>query len=244
MNKILMLAFLLPLYLSSRAQIKKGKVIYEQKADVYRRLPDPGMKSMIPQFNKSRTELIFSGDVSLYKNIKEEEDIRDKAGEDNNRVIMKFGGGDDELYKDYTAGLETARREMGPKFYIITDTLPKQSWKLLPDTMTIRGYVCKKAMTTSTREGKPVVAWYTEDIQVPAGPGPYGGLPGLIMALDVNEGEIVFSVLDMQTGVLDASIVRAPTDGKKISRAAFQKMMDEQMGGRPGEGVKMRIIHN
>src|SRR5258708_10666281 len=92
---------------------KEGKVIYERKVNLHRRLTDESMKSMVPEFNTSKTELDFSAGESIYKNIKEEEDIRDHAGEDNNRAIIRLGGGDDQVYKNYTLEKITEQRELG-----------------------------------------------------------------------------------------------------------------------------------
>ncbi|HMH20600.1 MAG TPA: GLPGLI family protein [Puia sp.] len=227
----------------AQAPTKEGKIIYERKVNVHRRMTDESMKSMIPEFNISKTELDFSAEESIYKNIKEEEDIRDHAGEDNNRVIMRIGGGDDRVYKNYTSEKITEQRELGPKKYLIEDSLPRQSWKFQDETKTIKGYACKKAVTHN-REGKEVVAWYCEDILSPSGPEGYGGLPGLILELNSNDAEVVFSPLDIITKDFDKKIVKAPTEGKKISRKEFQQMLTDQFGANPNGGPTIRIIRN
>ena len=81
-----------------------------------------------------------------------------------------------------------------------------------------------------------------EDIQCPSGPEQYGGLPGLILELNVNEGEIVFSAIDIKTKDFDKKLVKAPTNGKKITRKEFQKMMDDQFGPNPNGGPVIRIL--
>lgn len=266
MQKILIAAFLssalLPIAKGVQAQapavsqpaattasgpIKEGKIIYERKINMHRRLTDESMKSMIPEFNTSKTELDFSADESIYKNIKEDEDIRDKAGDDNGgRVIMKFGGGsDDQTYKNYSTDVITQQRELGPKKYLIADTLKRQNWKLEEETRTIKGYTCKKA-TTRNKEGKDVIAWYAEDIQSSAGPDLFGGLPGMILELNINDSEMLYSTLDIVSKGFDKAIVKAPTDGKKITRKEFDKMLEEQFGFKSdgGGGMKIQIIRN
>lgn len=228
------------------AQVREGRVVYERKVDMHRRLEDPSMKNMVPQFSTSKAELLFSADESLWKNLKEEEDIRDQAGEDQDRPVirMKFGGGDDQTYRNYATDKMVQQREMGPKKYIIEDSLPHQSWKLLPDTLRVQGYLCHKASGKS-QAGDPVIAWYAEDLQASSGPEMYGGLPGLILLVDINGGEMVFTALSLETKGLDKGLVQAPTDGKKITRAAFRKMMDEQFGpGERGGRATIRIIRD
>ena len=223
------------------AQVREGRIVYKRKINVHRRMEDENMKRMMPEFDSARSELLFSADQSLYRNIKEAEDIRDQAGQDQDAPVvhMKFGGGDDQTYKNYTSEKMTQQRELGPKKYIIEDSFPHYTWKMESDTQTIHGYLCKKA-TTKGRQGNAVTAWYTEDIQCPSGPEDYGGLPGLILRLDINDGEVVFSADDISTKGLDKGLVHAPTDGKKITRDAFRKMLEEQFG--PGAGGGQPVI--
>src|SRR6202012_2442255 len=86
MQKILFVALLLPALQPIQAQtpapatLKQGRVIYERKENLHRRFTDESIKSMVPEFNTSKVELDFSADESIYKNVKEEKDIRDEAG--------------------------------------------------------------------------------------------------------------------------------------------------------------------
>jgi GLPGLI family protein len=246
MQKTLFLAVLLNIGGTAHSQtpIMEGRIIYQRKIDIYRRLTDESTKAMIPQFDSSKMELAFSGDESIYKNIKEDADIRDKAGDDNgNRVFIRMGGGDDQTYKNRSTGKMVQQKELGPKKYIIEDELPKQSWHLEEMTRTIKGCACKKA-TTKSKTGLDIAAWYTEDIRASSGPEGFGGLPGLILELNVNDGEILYTTLDIVTKDFDKRSVMAPTDGKKISATEFKKMMEDQYGESSGGGVKLRIIHN
>jgi GLPGLI family protein len=259
MQKFLLAALLLPALQIAQVQaqapagqpaagpsaLKEGKIIYEKKVNLHRRLTDESMKTMVPEFNTSKSELDFSADESIYKNIKEDEDIRDKAGQENNgNLVMRFGGGaDDQTYKNYTTERTTQQKELGPKKYLIEDSLKKQNWKLEEGTKAIKGYTCKKA-TTKGRDGSGIIAWYAEDIQSSTGPEIFGGLPGLILELNLNDAEILFTTLDIVTKDFDKKIVAAPTNGKKITRKEFDKMMEDQFGVKPGGGTTIRIIRN
>lgn len=256
-------------------QTNSGKVVYERKMNLHKRLPPEAeqMKAMIPEFQTSKVELLFTGSQSLFHAIKEEEGLPAPGGEGGPRTFMRGGGpgGDAETFRDYETGLVVEGRELGPKKYIIDDSLKPIKWKLLEDTMTIGGYFCHKAITsveapqrmgfgmvrssggnTETRSATPdsaakpatqkVVAWYTEQIESQAGPDSYYGLPGLILKLDVDEGFMVYTPLGFEP--LGKDTVKAPDTGKKITRAEYRKMMQEQMqnfrGGMPG-GTTIRI---
>jgi len=227
----------------SEAQIKEGVITYERKVNMYRRISDESQKAMIPEFNTSKVQLIFSGNESIFKNLPDDEDIRDNAGDNGNRVVIRMGGADNETYKDYSTEKIIESRELGPKKYIIEDSLHKQLWKLEDETKTIRGYTCKKA-STKIRDSVTVIAWYSEDIQSLSGPEQYGGLPGAILELNINDAEIVFSTIDITTKDFDKKMVKAPANGKKITRNEFQKMLDDEFGPNPNGGPVIRIIRN
>jgi len=229
---------------SGGSLLQEGKIVYERKINMHRRMTDESMKAMIPEFNIAKTELYFSGGESIYRNVKTEEDIRDKAGEENNgNLVMRMGGADDQIYKNYAQEKMIQQKELGPKKYIIEDSIYRQNWKMEEVTRVIKGYTCKKA-TTHNREGKDVIAWYCEDIPSSSGPEIFGGLPGLILELNINDAEIVFSALEIGAGDFDKKIVRAPSDGKKISRKEFQRMQEEAFGASSDGGPTIRIIRN
>ncbi len=226
---------------TAMAQTKEGKVIYERTVNMHKRLPpeNENIKAMIPEFNTGREQLLFSGDESVYSSLPEEEDIRDHAGEDGNRMTFKMNSGSSETYKNYAAQTITELRELGPKKYIIEDTLHTVAWKLSDDTAIVKGYVCKKA-TGKGRQGDNIVAWYTEEIASSSGPEQFGGLPGLILKMDIGDSWMVFTAIDIQTSI-DKQLVKAPSGGKKVSRQEFQKMMDDAFGPSTG-GPQIRII--
>lgn len=257
--------------LLSQAQTTQGRVVYERKVNMHKRLPPEAeqMKAMIPEFQVSKTELLFNGAQSLYKNLPEEQDQMPTGSMEGGggRMFMRMGGGgpNDETFRDYENEKMVESRELGPKKYLIEDSLRTMKWKLEQDTMTINGKLCYKATTnmpapnrgsfrtTTTANGQQVsdstrnrpqtppqpmqvVAWYCPDYETQAGPENFFGLPGLIMKVDVDNG---FMVTTAQTiGELDKQVVKAPTTGKKITREEYRKMMEQQFQGMrpPGGG--------
>ena len=226
----------------SMAQVKEGKIIYERKVNMHRRMTDESMKNMVPEFSTSKAQVLFAGDESIFKDVPEEKDIRDDAGNDDNHVFIKIGGGENETYKNYAQQKMIELRELGPKKYIIEDSVTNMNWKLVDETKTILGHVCRKA--TGKAKLGTAIAWYADDIPCSTGPDQSGGLPGAILELNINDAEIVYSALQIDTTPFDKSLVKAPTGGKKISKTEFQKMVDEQFGPNPGGGPVIRIIRN
>ena len=64
------------------AQKTTGVIQFEEKMNMHRNLPpDAGdMRAMIPEFRIMKSELLFTGTESLYRNVEEEEDDTEMGG--------------------------------------------------------------------------------------------------------------------------------------------------------------------
>jgi GLPGLI family protein len=233
------LFLLLPVGLS--AQTRQGAIVYERKIDLHRTIPDEQMKAMAPQFQTFANEVLFRDSIAVFKAMPKDEapDPFDNTG--GNHMVFRFaGGGDEVLYRNFSSGRVLEEANLAGTKYIITDSLRQQSWKLSDETATFLGHPCKKATTTTTR-GAKVVAWYAGDIPMPVGPAQYNGLPGAILKLDVDDGIDVFTAKEIHDKV-DSRDLKAPSDGRLITRADYQKKMDEVLG--PADAQGRRIIRN
>lgn len=72
-----------------------------------------------------------------------------------------------------------------------------------------------------------VTAWYTPMIPVKHGPGEYGGLPGLILELNVYRTTILCSKIVMNPE--DPIEIKAPTKGKVVTREEYQTIVAEKI---------------
>lgn len=223
---------------ATEAQVKEGKITYEQKVDMYRRIPEDNqqLRSMVPQFRTAKFELQFADNQSLFKAAEVEQDMTEQ---NNGGVVIRMGGGpENEYYRNFTTQKSVEKRELMEEIYLVDDSIHSLTWKLEDgETKTILGYTCKKA-TGKTERGSDIVAWYTEDIPVASGPEQFNGLPGMILGIDANKGEIVFTATIMDKKA-EKKNIKAPTSGKKISNADFAKKQKELMGNGP-----VRIVTN
>lgn len=160
MKVILYTPLLLVLALNSAAQVKEGKVVFERKINMHKRMPPEAeqFKAMVPEFQTSKMELQFNGTQSLYKNLPSEENMLPQAGDGGGggrgfMTRMAFGNSNDQTFRDYEKELITESRELGPKQYLIDDTLRPMKWKLEQDTATILGYLCYKASAMTSGFG-------------------------------------------------------------------------------------------
>jgi GLPGLI family protein len=238
MKKYFAAAFLLTCTIAN-AQMKQGTILYERKVDVRRRMEDEQMKAMVPQFRTDKHELLFRDNVSVYRAVQEDE-APDPFNNGGNQIMIRIGGPGDNgvLYKNFSNQKLFEQTSLGDKDYIIDDTIHSLQWKLADETKTILNHSCKKA-TAKTEQENDVAAWYTEDIPAPVGPENFGGLPGAILLLDANSGEIVFTATEIKNGV-EANELKEPGKGNHITRADFQKKMDEAFG--PADSTGRRIM--
>lgn len=264
MKKILMLLTMISmLVLNSQAQVKEGVITYERKINMHKRIQDEQMKAMMPEFRVSKHLLMFSDSTSIYKAIPEDESPDPfEGGGGGMRMAFKMPGDGGEIYKNYATGLLIEQNEIFSKTFIITDTIKKQAWKLTGETMKVLGHNCFKATTKQTAKvagammrrrgnendsaGKApelkditldITAWFAEDIISPVGPENNGGLPGVILMLDVNNGEMVFTAIDIKPTV-NKKDIKQPTKGKKVTREEYRNTIKEMMQnfGPPGGG--------
>ncbi|WP_420602689.1 GLPGLI family protein [Flagellimonas sp.] len=97
-------------------------------------------------------------------------------------------------------------------------------------------------------EERIVTAWYTPEIPISQGPGPYWGLPGLI--LEVNDGRTAILCNKIVMNTKDKEEIKVPTKGKKVSQEEYDQILVEKMeemserfrsGNRRGGG-SIRVI--
>ena len=69
-------------------------------------------------------------------------------------------------------------------FYEYTDSNLHFNWTILEDTMTVCGYLCRKAVVPF--RGRTWTVWYTDLIPIDAGPWKLHGLPGMILKATDN----------------------------------------------------------
>lgn len=140
-------------------------------------------------------ELISEEKTSIDTIIVEHEEVKGltkettKALIKSNKII---------IFKDYTNSIiryETSRKNR----YLITentsikDSIPTFKWILSDDTLTVAGYLCKKAITERILFGRKqnITAWYSEEIPFNDGPSDFNGLPGLILQIEIDDNNVI-----------------------------------------------------
>jgi GLPGLI family protein len=237
MKKHLVFTLFSMLFLTISAQNTEGVLLFEEKVNLHRRMQqNPEMKAMVPEFRSSKNELYFKGDECLYKPVEEDEDEQEMGG---GGMRMRFGRPNAEIYRNFATEKRIEQRDAMGKKYLIEDTLKIVAWKLTTETKKILNYDCVKATYEDTTRKQKIVAWFTEGIALTAGPANFGSLPGMILGLDVNSGEIQYTALKIDFKTIKAEDIKAPTKGEKITEPEFRKKMAE-MFQRNGGNIRIQ----
>ena len=263
-----MMIALISISTSIAAQMKEGKISYERKINMHRNLPDPQMKSMVPEFRTDKFELIFNESVSLFRSVVDDEapdPFANAGGGGGGGMRMNFRMPTANTFTDVAKQMQYEERAFFEKEFLIVDSLKQYKWKLSEETKTIAKQLCKKATTMITAPqmrmrvsmGGPgnnadttantprapketeLVVWYAENIPVSFGPDNYSGLPGVIMEIDQDNGATVTTAVEVSAKYPKKELV-APSKGDKMNRAQFQENMQKLMQEmQRGGGIRM-----
>jgi len=247
MKQLLLLTALILVPWLLAAQNTSGEVTYKETIQIKFDMPDAdeNLKKMIPPSQSATKVLLFTESASLYKSAgaKGEGDIEVGHEEDGQEMKFVMKRPESILFTDLEESNTVHQREFFGRDFLVTGPARDCKWKLTGEKKKIGDYECQKAMLQDTSE--QVVAWFTPQIPVPAGPGGYGMLPGLILELDIDNGTRTTIVTKLDLKPMDK--IEQPTKGKKVTAEEFKAIEDEkmkemgvEMGGQ-GKGVRMII---
>ncbi|WP_448519261.1 GLPGLI family protein [Rhodoflexus sp.] len=232
MRKNLALAFFFLLALAAQAQTMEGTIIYEMKINLHRNLPPEreAMKSMIPEFMTQKMQLAFNANESIYKPV-EEDDEDMQAGGGRGGGMMRFMRNMGSTYLNFETSQWLELREFMSRKFLIEDTLKVRAWKFEDEEKVVNGYTCKKATMEDEFMNRKVnvVAWYADQMLAPVGPDRFHSLPGTVLEVNVEDELVVFRPLSISTKTPPKNELKAPSEGKKVTRAEFQKIVAERM---------------
>lgn len=129
-------------------------------------------------------------------------------------------------------------------YYYWNEDLPIINWKILNDTLSIKGLKCQKAVCDF--KGRNYTAWFSTQIISNNGPWKFGGLPGLIINISDSKNEIIFefvgyaSIRDMSISLPKKSYASSSKEYNKVRDAYLNDPMSFlQNTGGIGGNVKI-----
>ncbi len=209
----------------------EGVIIYEETRKMTRKLP-PHIADMVPKEFKNLMILTFNSNESSYKPAPVEENVAEQ-------IDARHGGGmhfrfrekraNNETYRNLSENISIEKLDFMGRIFLIDGSDNEIKWKMSGDQRKIAGYLCLKA-THMRNDTIPVTAWWTPQIPIAAGPGNNGKLPGLVLAIDINNGDqvTVATNIDLRALTAEEQIVQ-PEKGKQVTREEFNKIRDEKL---------------
>jgi GLPGLI family protein len=221
-----------------------GTVVYEQVVKLEIKLEGESAQfaDKMPKERKSQKVLRFNGESSLYENKPMDED-QTMQSESGGTVMIRMVEPDNKVFTNLTENKQIEKREFMTREFLIETALNPSEWKLTGKQKMIMNYPCQEALK-ETKEGK-TSAWFTPVIPVSAGPGVHNNLPGLVLAVDVNDGKQTLNAISIDLNPVADNVIVKPDKGKKVTREEFDKIVEEkmkEMGGQGGVGGTRMII--
>lgn len=226
MKRILFITCLFFAGIISKAQqlfISHGKIEFERKTNTHR-LYFTGeddnswseeFKKLIPQFKTDYFDLIFTENKSLYKPGKETS--QQKTG------FFESPAAENVVYKDLKTQTSISQKQIFESLFLLTDSIRSLRWKIQPETRTIAGFECHKAVSKIC-DSVVVVAFYTDEIIPSSGPESFSGLPGMILELAIPRLYTTWTATKLENvSANDAAKIAAPTKGKKSNEAEMSE---------------------
>lgn len=250
MKKVFFTLFTVAATLTATAQTNAGKVTYEEKITFKIDLEGEAAQfaSMMPKEQKGTKVLHFTNEASIFMAPQkvEEEEIN-QTTENGGQIKIKMGRPDEKSFCDLKKNKKIEQKDFMSRKFIVESDISMGSWKMTGNSKQILGYPCQEAVKGDSVK---TFCWFTPAIPVAVGPSGFEGLPGLVLAVDANNGQYTLTATAVEADKQDVALLVKPTEGKKMTKEAYDKMvkekteeMQKEYGGGGGNGnviIKMR----
>jgi GLPGLI family protein len=223
-----------------------GTVKYEQVVKLEIKLEGDAAQfaDMLPKERKSNKVLYFNPKASLYENGEKAEDQNMSMSSGSGNVMIRMEEPENKIFTDLEKKSQLEQREFMTRVFLIEGEI-NQQWKLTGNQKMILDYPCQEAVME--KDSSKIVAWFTPVIPVSAGPSNLGGLPGLILSVEKNDGKETINATSVEFATVPNDKIEKPDKGKKVTREEFDKIVEEKMkemgaeGGAGGQHMMIRI---
>ncbi len=196
------------------------------------------MRDRIPSQTVSEMLLLFNTAESIMRPVPTPDEEEEPTGMNRRaaglmaRLKMGSSSRSDqetllESYVSFDDGKMVETRELMGRTFLISDERPVYRWSLGGEQREFLDFVVQKA--TATHGGSAIEAWFTMEIPVQAGPGPYGGLPGMILLVSVDAGHTVYAATDVDLSGLGDGMIAPPDEGDQVSREEYEQIVAEKL---------------
>lgn len=206
------------------AQFSQGKIIYERTSywsKIAQRLP------YLSQEEKDRS-LLTNGSKEGWKsnyilNFDSTASILKKQVKSGSESAFGYSWREEDylIYRNFKDSKKVDWIELLGKTYLIEEDYVRPKWKILNEIKEVAGYVCMKAESVDTIKSQKIVAWFTDAIPVSSGPEQFYGLPGMILEINKNDGDVVIVATNIEFNIPNQVVKLPKLKGKKVTTPYF-----------------------
>jgi len=131
---------------------------------------------------------------------------------------------DYKIYKNFPTGKTTTLDQVALGRFRCEEKNEIPDWEVLPDTLSVLGYACQKAVCTF--KGRQYTAWFTTEIPRSEGPWKLQGLPGLILQAADSRDEYTFRCVALTQSHEEESILFGATGYETVSRRDLNRVYE------------------
>lgn len=230
-HALLFIALFLTFPLVGFTQAQEGKITYKYTIywnKIYSKL------EFLSQAERDRAVLTWGNEDGYTTKMKllftPTESIYTYAEETNDEETYSWRKDDYLIYRNYEEKKIKELQEMLGKTYLIEDDLKPYKWRVMNELKEIQGHLCMKAITEDTVKKQMIAAWFAADIPVPVGPERLYGLPGVILGVEINDGDVVIEASDIQLkDVAEELKLPRKLKGKEIDLIKYQELIAEHI---------------
>lgn len=222
---LLLLASGISAFVAGQSGKISGVVTYESTRKLQIKLEGHDLPADMPKEMKSVKELLFTMEEAIFRGTNsnlEEEALQEATGGSN--IMLRMREPEVVIYSDLRTRINTEQREFMTRLFHIETYTDTAKWRLTGNRKKILKYECLEAELTGSFP--PAVAWFTPDIAISCGPAGFCGLPGLILALDIDNGKASFNATSVE--FKDPGKIEKPDQGKKVTRLEFDAIVKEK----------------
>ena len=130
-----------------------------------------------------------------------------------------------KVYHDFDKNQRLEQLEYMTRVFLVQSEIEAVAWKLGNEKKKVLEYTCMSA--TVTLDDQEIVAWFAPEIPVSLGPSVYGGLPGLILAVERN-GETAYVATSVKLSTPAEESMVKPNKGSKVTQEEFAAIQEEK----------------
>lgn len=205
------------------AQITGGRITYERKTNLYKRMKHwEEVKEWIKEADKIKIEdfeLTFNDSTACFKPI--ESEVRD---------YFEWATNKNTTYQYKASDTKVTFKKIWGEEFMLKDSLSKRKWKITDGQRNIAGYNCRKAIWVENDSSR-VYAWYADEIIPGFGPESFNGLPGMILGLATEDGGTIYFAKKVEIVKPNAEVFLLPKTKKKPMKTdEFRAQLVKQYG--------------